>query len=350
MEELKYTLNINSDTPIMLINDEIGSEGIDGAEFQKELLWLDSLGKKSIDIWINSIGGSVLDGYSIASSILKTKTPVDTYNVGLAASIAGVIWMCGRNRVMMDYSQLMMHPVSGTSDKKSKKSFESSLSKLLSAKSDLTQAQVSELMKETSWLDAEECLEKGFATRIENTAETNKKRLSGVSNVEEILKITNKIMMDEIPSKLKQEKSMLNVINKLGLAEDSNEEAILLEIENIENKAKLTADELDALKEEMDALKDKHTKEMDEMKQKIKDAKEMDCRNMVEAFVTEGKIVNDETIINKWVDLATNDFDGIKALLVNQPINKTSEKIETDVNTVENKPSYLSEKLKGLKK
>ena len=351
MEELKYTLNINSDTPIMLINDEIGGEGIDGAEFQKELLWLDSLGKKSIDIWINSIGGSVLDGYSIASTILKTKTPVDTYNVGLAASIAGVIWMCGRNRVMMDYAQLMMHPVSGTSDKKSKKSFETSLSKLLSAKSDITQAQVSELMKETSWLDAEECLEKGFATRIENTAETNKQRLSGVvSNVDEFLKITNKIMMDEkLPSTVKQEERMLNVINKLGLAEDSNEETILNEIESITNKAKLTEEELGKLKEEMDALKEKHAQEMDEMKQKIKDAKEMDCRNMVEAFVTEGKIVNDEVIINKWVELATNDFDGIKTLLVNQPINKTAEKIAMDETTVENKPSYLSEKLKSLK-
>jgi len=352
MEELKYTLNINSDTPIMLINDEIGGEGIDGADFQKELLFIDSLGKKSIDIWINSIGGSVLDGYSIASTILKTKTPVDTYNVGLAASIAGVIWMCGRNRVMMDYAQLMMHPVSGTSDKKSKKSFEQSLSKLLSAKSDITQAQVSDLMKETSWLDAEECLEKGFATRVENTADTNKQRLSTlVSNVDEFLKITNKIMMDEkLPSIVKKEKSMLNVINKLGLAEDSNEDAILNEIEAITNKSKLTEEELGKLKEEMDALKEKHAKEMDEMKQKIKDAKEMDCRNMIENFVTEGKIVNDESIINKWVELATNDFEGIKTLLVNQPINKTSEKITMDETTVENKPSYLSEKLKSLKK
>ena len=100
----------------------------------------------------------------------------------------------------------------------------------------------------------------------------------------------------------------------------------------------------------MDALKEKHAKEMDEMKQKIKDAKEMDCRNMIENFVTEGKIVNDESIINKWVELATNDFEGIKTLLVNQPINKTSEKITMDETTVENKPSYLSEKLKSLKK
>lgn len=386
MEEIKYTLNINSETPIMLINEEIGEDGIDGSDFQKELLYLDSLGKKSIEVWINSIGGSVMDGYSIASSILKSKTPVDTYNVGLAASIAGVIFMCGRNRVMMDYAQLMIHPVSGTADKKSKKSFESSLTKLLSAKSDITQEQVATLMKETSWLDAEECLEAGFATRIESTTDVNKQRVSLVaSNVTDFLKVTNKILNElppfhnncrctvgedgkieteagacdycldmaaendnkmDFPLNIKNKEIMLKVINKLGLTEDATEDIILNALELIENKTK---DELDKLKEEMDALKEKHQEEMDVLKEKIKEAKTKDCRNMVEEFVAEGRVINDETIINKWVELAENDFEGIKTLIENQPIpaiNKSSEKIE---DTLENKGSYMVEKLANLK-
>ena len=119
----------------------------------------------------------VLD-FNIELAILKSKTPVDTYNVGMCASIAGVIFMAGRNRIMMDYSQFMMHPTSGADDPKVKKSFEDSLSNLLSAKSDITQEQVTELMNETTWLNAEECLVKGFATEIEKAANVNKKRLS----------------------------------------------------------------------------------------------------------------------------------------------------------------------------
>ena len=120
-----YCIDENIDEPIMLINTHIGfdeenGQGIDGAQFQRELLYLDGLGKKRIQVWINSIGGVVMDGYNIASAILKTKTPVDTYNVGMSASIAGVIFMCGRNRIMLDYAQFMMHPASGTKDKKNK--------------------------------------------------------------------------------------------------------------------------------------------------------------------------------------------------------------------------------------
>jgi hypothetical protein len=89
---------------------------------------------------------------------------------------------------------------------------------------------------------------------------------------------------------------------------------------------------------------------MDVLKEKIKEAKTKDCRNMVEEFVTEGRVINDESIINKWIELAENDFDGIKTLIENQPlqaINKSSEKIEID--TLENKGSYMVEKLKNLK-
>ena len=87
----------------MLINKHIGYDqeegpGIDGAIFQQELLQLDNLGKKRIQVWINSPGGLVSDGYSIYTSILKSKTPVDTYAFGSVASIAAVIFQAGRRR------------------------------------------------------------------------------------------------------------------------------------------------------------------------------------------------------------------------------------------------------------
>jgi len=210
-------------------------------------------------------------------------------------------------------------------------------------------------MKETSWLNAGECLEKGLATRIEDTSEVNKQRVSFTNtNVLEFLEITNKIIMDEIPSiidaeplKIKNNEIMLKVINKLGLTEDATEDIILNKIELIENTSKA---EVEANQEEMEALKAKHSEEMNALNEKIKDAKVKDCVNMVNEFVEAGKISSDETIVNKWVELAENDFDGIKLLLESTPaqaVNKQAEIINTTVETP--KESYMAEKLRNLK-
>ena len=109
-----YTVDVASDEPIMLINTHIGDDpvdgmGIDGSIFQAELLALDQMGKKSIQVWINSVGGVVMDGYNICNAILKSQTRVDTYCVGMAASIAAVIFQTGRKRYMADYGILMYH-------------------------------------------------------------------------------------------------------------------------------------------------------------------------------------------------------------------------------------------------
>jgi hypothetical protein len=247
---------------------------------------------------------------------------------------------------MMDYAQFMMHPTSGAKDKKAKASFEESLSSLLSAKSDITQEQVAELMKETTWLNAEECLKKGFCTEIEKTANVNKKRLS-TANVDNFIKeanlITNKLI------KPKKEKSMLKVTNKLGLNEDANEESILRAIQEIENKA--TSDKT-KMQEEMDALKkeiENKQKAYDDMKNIMDGLKEDNCKNMVTGFATIGKIANEDEVINKWVELAKNDFEGTKGLLESLPLNKKAETIEVN-NQVIDRPigSYVHERLKEI--
>ena len=89
-----YTINPESNTPIMLINKEIGGyDGIIGSQFQSELTALDLMEKESIEIHINSTGGSIIDGYSIYSAIINAKTPINTVNVGLCASTASWLFL-----------------------------------------------------------------------------------------------------------------------------------------------------------------------------------------------------------------------------------------------------------------
>jgi ATP-dependent protease ClpP protease subunit len=354
-----YCIDENIDEPIMLINSHIGFDedegmGIDGALFQKELLYLDTLGKKRIQIWINSIGGVVMDGYSIASAILKTNTPVDTFNVGICASIAGVIFMCGRNRVAMDYSLLMIHKPSGGNDEKVLDLMQESLVTMLTAKSQLTNEQVNTLMDATSWINAEECLKMGFANEIEKTA---KAEMITATNYADIFtqanKITNKILKPIINTK----KSMLKITNKLGLNAEASEESIVDAIEQMKNASieelqALTL-EMEQMEEAMEALKEKYEALIGQMDAEKETRVEEDAMEMISNFAKLGRIKNDDENVKMWVNLAKADLDGTKAIIENLPLNVVANKIENKIinknePTFENGEDFMAFELKQI--
>lgn len=340
-----YCVNEFDEDPIMLINSHIGIDeedgmGIDSAIFQRELLYLDSLGKKRIQVWINSIGGVIVDGYNIISAILNTKTPVDTYNVGLSASIAGVIFMCGRERYMNDYALFMTHPPQGSSNSKVKDFLQDSLTTLLSAKSDITKEMVNELMMLDTFLNADGCKEKGFCTEVKKTNEMNLKDVTNHSIIfKEANKITNKLLITNKPS-------MLKLTNKLGLIDGANEEAILESISKMQNRFET---EKEALKTELESVKtEKNTLvlEVDELKNTALIEK---CTNLIKGFAQDGKIKDEPETVEKWVNFAKIDFEGTKDVLEGLPINKVAPVIETNnVDSDLPKASYLTEKLREI--
>lgn len=327
-----YCINETLDEPIMLINSHIGmceedGMGVDGALFQQELLYLDSLGKKRIQIWINSIGGVVIDGFNIISAILKSKTPVDTYNVGMSVSIAGVIFMCGRNRVSMDYSLFMAHSPNGGNDDEVLKLMQGSLATVLSAKCDLTVEQMSDLMTKTTWLDSNEMLDMGLSTEVETTDSNNKKRVKQATDKQQELRlITNKLITT------KNKKSMLKVTNKLGLNDDANEENILNAIKEIENKSasekEAMAKQIEEAKNALKEMEDKYNALEIELESEKEAQKEKEATNMVKNFADVGRIANNEEAIAKWTNLAKADFQGTKELIEGLPLNAIANKID----------------------
>lgn len=354
-----YCIDENIDEPIMLINTHIGYDddegmGIDGALFQKELLYLDTLGKKRIQIWINSIGGVVMDGYSIASAIIKTKTPVDTFNVGICASIAGVIFMCGRNRVAMDYSLLMIHKPSGGNDEKVLELMQESLVTMLTAKSGLTMEQVSALMDATSWINATECLNMGFATEIEKTSQNDDTITSTyyADIFTQANKITNKILKPIINTK----KSMLKVTNRLELNDDASEESILNAIEKIVNSSMTEKEAMQKTISEMETeltlLKEKYDAMIIEVETEKEASEEKEAMDMISNFAKLGRIKNDDETVKVWVNLAKADFEGTKAIIENLPLNVVANKIENVVNKEEtifkNGEDFLNFELKQI--
>lgn len=178
-----YTQYLDSQKPVMCIDKHVGFDSVDGVgimgdQFQKELLFLDSIGKDRVEVRITSPGGVILDGMMVYDSIVKTKTPVDTYCGGVAASIAAVIFCAGRERVMRPYAKLMFHNPSGGSGDKELKALKDSLVKMIAPRCGMTEDQVSKMMDRTSWIGAEEALTLGLCTKIDYSDEFSAINLS----------------------------------------------------------------------------------------------------------------------------------------------------------------------------
>lgn len=178
---LPYCEYLETSEPQILLNSEIGigadGSGIDPELFARVLKTLDQLaterGYKRLCVMINSGGGEVEGGMSIYDAILTTKTPVDTYVTGRAASMAGVIAQAGRKRYMMEYAQLMLHNPHGTDNKKQLKAAKASLVKMLS-RHGISEEKVDALMNRESWILADEAKDLKLCDEVVDISEINK--------------------------------------------------------------------------------------------------------------------------------------------------------------------------------
>lgn len=62
-----------------------------------------------IKLYINSPGGSVVDGFSVIDAILNSTTPVYTINLAMSASMAFLIFIAGHKRYTLPHSEFLMH-------------------------------------------------------------------------------------------------------------------------------------------------------------------------------------------------------------------------------------------------
>lgn len=136
----------------------------------KELSELDT--SKPLTVYINSYGGEVAEGLAIYNQLKRfeqCKTVVD----GFAASIASVIFMAGKERVMSPSSLLFIHNAwtmaAGNADELRKTADD--LEKMTSASIgaymehvNISEDKLKELLDAETWLSADEAVEMGFAT------------------------------------------------------------------------------------------------------------------------------------------------------------------------------------------
>jgi len=381
-----YCIDPTADEPILLINKHIGYDadsvdekgnlvlgdgmGIDGSIFQHELLELDNLGKKRIQVWINSYGGVVMDGYNIYSAILKSKTPVDTYAVGGVASIAAVIFQAGRKRIMADYGWLMYHNPFGSSNQDILKTMKDSLIKMIEQRCGMSEVDVTQMMNRTTYISASEAQQMKLCDQIDASSSENTKYLRKIDNqaefhsqcnlvlnsilnkdskinnkMENFTKVTMRLRLNDSAPADDVVKAIDAIENRATNAETAREKAIL----DAQDKAKADSEEIASLKakfEKKQAEADKLKADYEEAQNKLdamtqdklaveEAAKEEVIKNMVTEFAKAGRIKNDASTILEWTSTAKLiGVDKAKNMIEALPLNKVAVKIETELNVV----------------
>jgi ATP-dependent Clp protease protease subunit len=162
-------------------------------QIAKELSELDT--SKPLTVYINSYGGEVGEGLAIYNQLKrfeKCKTVVD----GFAASIASVIFMAGKERVMSPSSLLFIHNAwtyaQGNSDelRKTADDLEKITSASISAYMEhisIDEDKLKEMLGAETWISADEAVEMGFATEKAKSTESDKPSQSVRSKIAKML-------------------------------------------------------------------------------------------------------------------------------------------------------------------
>jgi ATP-dependent protease ClpP protease subunit len=136
---------------------------------------------KYINLYINSPGGSVREGYGIYAQLMRHEAYKTVYIDGFANSIASIIAMCGDKIIMYINSVMMIHNMMDWvfGNAKEHRQCADNLDRMMEgnrqvymtrAKGKITLEKLTELLDAEACLTAQECLDYGFCDEIAQTA------------------------------------------------------------------------------------------------------------------------------------------------------------------------------------
>jgi ATP-dependent protease ClpP protease subunit len=312
-------------TAEMFIYDEIGPGKVDGVQFAYEMRYLIEVEKVDlIKVRINSPGGDVMQGLTIASNILNAnsggKVAVDTYNDGVAASAAGFIFLCGRNCFAKDYSRIMVHGVSAKveneDDQNAVNNFKQMITKVISNRTGIDPGFIDNLMsnKKDNWYNTEEAIKTGFlkSENIENTGinlglshDLDRKAFAVANKAKQFL---NEVKPKHL--------TMKNVIAKLGLQEAASEEATLTAVSNVIKERDEAKTALTDAQNKAETL----TTANAELLTQLQAVNKSSALNAVDNAIKEGKFApKDEAAKAALILQAENNLEGFNAMIGMMP-------------------------------
>lgn len=139
---------------------------------------------KVINVYVNSTGGHIGDALAIHDYLTESESNGVTVNRrgrGIIAS-AGTYILMGKNSELSENSWFMIHTVSGScsgtvdqieNQAKAMRKFNDRIVKFYSNHTGLSQTVISDMMKNETWLTADEAKEKGFVKKVTNSDSFN---------------------------------------------------------------------------------------------------------------------------------------------------------------------------------
>lgn len=337
--KLQHFKNVSSGVYEIALLGEIGWD-CSGADIFREIKYINdyNLGTE-INILINSVGGSIVDGLNVVGAIYTSKIPVNTYNIGIAASMSGIIAACGARRKAADYSNMMLHEprifdqtIDEIEDENTRKAmimFRDQLVTILSKNCRKEKEEIYSILKAETWYNAEQAKEAGFVDEIE--AYSTRPFLRDEMPVSAKLHMIAAFWDKQKSNNLKTENMFKEVKAHLNLNEDAAEKSVLEAVKNIqleketaENKVAELSLIVDAAKVEADTMKaDLTAKEnelsaLKEVVNTIEAAKVEAINASIEAEVKAMKF--DVEKEPRMIELAKANYDMFKEIVKSMPV------------------------------
>ncbi len=160
---------------IIFINGEITDDT--SYDVITKLLYLDSVSQDDISLYINSVGGSVIEGLAIIDCMNLIRSDVATYCIGKSYSMGAIILSCGSigKRYSLENSEIMIHAPSGTLKGKADDVMLSSirldntkekLISILASKTKKNKKQINKYFQIDKFMNTKEALEFGIIDKI----------------------------------------------------------------------------------------------------------------------------------------------------------------------------------------
>lgn len=239
-----FTNQIPGDGRVAVLLYGVVGEGqkADSARVVAELMELAAQYSK-IDLHINSQGGDVFAGIAIYNALRTVQADVDIYIDGLAASIAGVIALCGRPLYMNKYARIMLHRVSGGSwgtaedlrtAADAAEQMEASLAEMIANRCKMTAEEVKTRYFDGKehWINAQQALGMGL---IDGIIEEAPYTLPADATNEEIYQFTNRLLTE--PQNQENMALIEDLKKRPSFANMSTEDQMLQHITTLENQA-----------------------------------------------------------------------------------------------------------------
>lgn len=91
----------------LFLYDAVSPDSV--SDLSQCIMLLDSINHDPIELYINSPGGSIDDGFALIDLMRSVKSPVHTIAQGTVASMATLIFIAGNKRLAYKHSVLMLH-------------------------------------------------------------------------------------------------------------------------------------------------------------------------------------------------------------------------------------------------